>query len=183
MPKRVKTTVQRTVEIRSTAKLVARAGVRVVLTPKLRVRDVAAAMAFYAQAFGALEVERFTAPDGSIPHLTARIGSARFALAEASTDKTSPSPLDLGGTAVSFDLIVPNVDAMTARALQLGAKVQYPVQDYAYGLRQGRIADPFGHIWSIATPLVARRRLTTPAKQSRARRTSSRRRTDGPKSK
>jgi len=37
------------------------------------------------------------------------------------------------------------------RAEAAGAKVLMPVADQFYGDRAGRIADPFGHVWAVAT--------------------------------
>jgi PhnB protein len=48
---------------------------------------------------------------------------------------------------------VPDPDAVVARAVAGGASGVAPVADQAFGLRQGRIADPFGHHWLIGRPL------------------------------
>jgi PhnB protein len=42
---------------------------------------------------------------------------------------------------------------MVERAAANGADVVAPVMDQEFGLRQGRIADPFGHHWLIGRPL------------------------------
>jgi PhnB protein len=34
-------------------------------------------------------------------------------------------------------------------AIAAGATILSPAQDYDYGYRQGKIKDPFGHIWMI----------------------------------
>lgn len=123
------------------------------VTPKLRVRNADVAIKFYTDVFGAKLEERCAAPDGTVVHAALKFGDTMFTLAEESTDSSSPGPLKLGGSPVSFDLMVPNVDDVVARAVAQGSKIQFPVKDQFYGLRQGRIADPFGHIWSVATPL------------------------------
>jgi PhnB protein len=43
------------------------------------------------------------------------------------------------------------VDAVIARAVELGATLQRPPLDQFYGDRDGYIVDPFGHGWTIAT--------------------------------
>ena len=48
-------------------------------------------------------------------------------------------------------LYVEDVDAVAKRAVAAGAKLAIPVQDQFYGDRSGRLVDPFGHIWIIAT--------------------------------
>jgi PhnB protein len=50
-------------------------------------------------------------------------------------------------------LIVDDADAFAARAIAAGAKVIMPVSDMFWGDRYGVIEDPFGHRWSIATPI------------------------------
>jgi len=35
--------------------------------------------------------------------------------------------------------------------VQAGAKVIMPMTDMFFGSREGRIADPFGNVWTIAT--------------------------------
>jgi PhnB protein len=123
------------------------------LTPHLRVRNAANAIKFYQEAFGAIEVDRYTAPDGVIAHAQLKIGDAAFSLAEESPVDGSPGPQTLSGSSVSIDLIVPDADSVAKQAVELGARIQYPIQDQFYGLRQGRIIDPFGHLWSIGSPL------------------------------
>ena len=57
----------------------------------------------------------------------------------------------LGGSAVSILVYVEDVDAVVAKAVAAGSKVLSPVTDQFYGDRSGKIADPFGHVWMIAT--------------------------------
>src|SRR5258705_508956 len=60
-------------------------------------------------------------------------------------------PDTLGGTSISVALYVEDVDAVFARAVAAGATVLDPVQDYFYGDRGGKLKDPFGHRWMVAT--------------------------------
>ena len=48
-------------------------------------------------------------------------------------------------------IYVEDVDAVIARAAELGATVQRPAQDQFYGDRDGYIIDPFGHGWAVAS--------------------------------
>jgi PhnB protein len=64
------------------------------------------------------------------------------------------SPTTLGGTSVRMSLIVADPDAAADRAVAAGAKIVFPVADHAYGMRQGRIADPEGHHWLIGKRLL-----------------------------
>src|SRR3546814_15625304 len=65
------------------------------------------------------------------------------------------SPKKLGGTPVVIHLTVPDVDAFVDKAVTAGAELKMPPQDMFWGDRYGLVEDPFGHLWSIATPLRA----------------------------
>jgi PhnB protein len=122
------------------------------ITPVLTVRNAAEAITFYEQALGAVEVHRVSYPNGSIVAELA-IEGARFRVADESPQANNFSPDTLKGTTVRLNLLVPDPDAMVERAAANGADVVAPVMDQEFGLRQGRIADPFGHHWLIGRPL------------------------------
>ena len=61
------------------------------------------------------------------------------------------APESLGGTPVSLHLYVEDADATVQRALDAGATVIQPLMDAFWGDRYGRIKDPFGHEWGVAT--------------------------------
>ena len=122
------------------------------ITPYLIISGAAAAIDFYKQAFGATEVLRMPDPSGQkIGHAELKIGDASFMLADEYPDMGHRSPATLGGTPVSMLVYVENVDQVVAQALAAGAKELRPVADQFYGDRVGMVADPFGHVWSIAT--------------------------------
>jgi uncharacterized glyoxalase superfamily protein PhnB len=52
---------------------------------------------------------------------------------------------------VIVQLYVEDVDGLATQAVAAGATVIYPIADQFYGDRAGRLADPFGHIWIVAT--------------------------------
>jgi PhnB protein len=114
------------------------------LYPFLAVRDTDAAAAFYGEAFGAVEVESF----GPVKLLA--IGGRRLGLAPEAPELGTPSPETAGATTVRLSLHVDDPDAAWARALAAGATELFPLEDQPYGLRQGRVVDPFGHHWLIA---------------------------------
>jgi PhnB protein len=121
--------------------------------PFLAVKDVDAAVAFYAQAFGATEErERVVAPDGPQVALLL-IGGQRLGVATEAPDLGTPSPETVGGTTVRISLHVDDADVAQARAVAAGASEVFAVADQPYGLRQGRVVDPFGHHWLISHPL------------------------------
>jgi uncharacterized glyoxalase superfamily protein PhnB len=45
------------------------------------------------------------------------------------------------------------VDATATRMIDAGAEVVFAVDDRDYGYRDGRLRDPFGHLWLLSQPL------------------------------
>jgi len=124
------------------------------VTPYLQVTDSAAAIAWYSRVFAAAEVRaRLVAPDGRCMNAEIEIEGTRLMLADDSPDVGSTSPERSGATSVVLDLHVADVDAVFARALEAGAEEVHPLADQFYGDRAGRVRDPFGHHWIIATHL------------------------------
>lgn len=123
------------------------------LYPFLSVRDVGAAVDFYREAFGAVEVaERLEAPDGTaVAQL--EIDGRPLGVASERLDLGNPSPETAGGTTVRVSIHVGDPDAAQARAVAAGAREVFPVADQPYGMRQGRVIDPHGHHWLIGRPL------------------------------
>ena len=124
------------------------------LTPMLTVKDAAAAIDFYREAFGAVEESRVTAPNGNVV-AELSIGGSRFFVVDENPDAFNLSPSSLGGTSVRLNVIVDDPDAVAVQAIAVGATEVFPVGDQPYGFRQGRVADPDGHHWLIGTPLAA----------------------------
>ena len=122
------------------------------ITPYLMLRDPAAAMEFYKKAFGAIELVRMLMPDGkSIMHAAMKIGDSIFFMATEGPGMPMASPETAGTTTVALHLYVPDVDASFAKAVAAGATVAMPPMDMFWGDRFGKVTDPFGHHWSIAT--------------------------------
>lgn len=121
-------------------------------TPMLTVRGAAQAVEFYARAFGAEELSRTTTPTGGIV-AELSIDGARVGVVDEAPAAHNLSPETLGGTSVRISLIVDDPDATAKRAIDAGATELFPVADQPYGLRQGRVVDPFGHHWLIGRPL------------------------------
>ena len=121
------------------------------LMPSLAVDDAAAAIDFYKQALGATERMRMPAPDGKIGHAELEIAGLVLMLSDQFPQSTTKPPKELGGTSVGIFLYVEDVDAFVQRAVDAGATLTMPVDDMFWGDRYGRIRDPFGHEWEIAT--------------------------------
>jgi PhnB protein len=121
------------------------------VTPYLCCQDAAAAIDFYKRAFGATEVMRVAGPGGKIGHAEIRIGGAPIMLADECPDMSFRSPQALGGSPVILHFYVEDVDALFNQAVSAGAKTLNAVEDKFYGDRAGKLEDPFGHVWYIAT--------------------------------
>ena len=121
--------------------------------PHLVCRDAAAAIDFYVAAFGAEEQIRLPGPDDKIVHACVTINGAPVFLVDEFEDMGAISPTALGGSPVTLHLNVPDVDAAVERAVAAGATVTMPVAEQFWGDRYGVVQDPFGHNWSIATPM------------------------------
>ena len=112
------------------------------VTPRLVVSDGAAAIAFYARAFGAGQIgERFTGPGGELIHAEIRIGDSVVMITEDAVDGPVSSPERLGGKVTCvLSLYWADVDAAWERAVAAGAEVIYSLEDQFYGERGGRLA-------------------------------------------
>ncbi|MBX3086588.1 MAG: VOC family protein [Anaerolineae bacterium] len=123
------------------------------LIVRLCVKNADEAIKFYQQAFGAEEAVRLVAPNGRIVHAQVNIGDAAIEIVEEDRNNHHVSPQTLGESTVVIKLYVSDVDTLFKRALAAGAKEQWPVDNHFFGDRSGRLIDPFGHMWSIATRL------------------------------
>ncbi len=120
-------------------------------TPYLTVSDGARAIEFYKRAFGAQEIVRMEGPPGKIGHAEIKIGDSIIMLSDEMPGSTDRSPQSLGGTTVNIFLYVKDVDSAFNQAVAAGAKADAPVTDMFWGDRFGKLTDPFGHSWSLAT--------------------------------
>lgn len=120
------------------------------MSPYLTVKDANTAIEFYKSAFGATEIFRLTdTKTGISGHAEIMINGSHFMLADENPAWGNKSPMNLGGTAVSFSLMVENADAAAERASAAGATVEMPPTDMFYGFRSAGISDPFGHKWML----------------------------------
>jgi len=121
------------------------------VTPHLICAGAANAIEFYKQAFGAVEGGRLPGPDGRLMHAMIRIGGSAVMLVDEMPEWGALGPKALKGSSVTIHLYVDDVDAVVARAVKAGAKVTMPVAEQFWGDRYGKLEDPFGHHWSVAT--------------------------------
>ncbi|MEZ6124339.1 MAG: VOC family protein [Planctomycetaceae bacterium] len=120
------------------------------VTAYLVIRGAAAAIDFYRKVFGAEELLRLAAPDGSIGHAELQIAGGRVMLADEVTDLKICSPTTIGDTGTGLLIYVADADAVYQAAIDAGATAFKPICDQFYGERSGTIDDPFGHRWTIS---------------------------------
>lgn len=130
---------------------------------------------FYRRAFGAELLYASEIPGGRIVHAHLRVGDSVIMVTEerlqeegeaASSERAQVkllSPKTLGGTTTMLEMYVDDVDQAFPRALEAGAHIVLEPQDMFYGDRYGILADPFGHLWAVATV----RETLTPEEVSR----------------
>ena len=120
------------------------------ITPAITCKNAAKAIDFYKEAFGATEINRMPGPGGIIMHAELRIGdSVIFVSDEIPGMSTAPTPGTIPSTYLF--LYTPDVDTVFNRAVANGAQVGMPLTDMFWGDRYGKLTDPFGHSWGIAT--------------------------------
>jgi PhnB protein len=113
------------------------------VTPNIVVDNAEDAIAFLKRALGATEQYRLTLSSGKITHCELKIGDSIVNLGESMEGWPAHG--------LVAQIFVENSDALFAQAVAAGASVIMPMTDMFFGIREGRIADPFGNIWTIAT--------------------------------
>jgi PhnB protein len=113
------------------------------ITPNIVVEDAEKAVMFLKRAFGATESFRLTMSDGKISHCELKLGDSIFNLGSSMEGWPAHG--------LVAQIYVADSDALFERAVGAGARVLMPMTDMFFGSREGRVADPFGNVWTIAT--------------------------------
>ncbi|CAN5343086.1 VOC family protein [soil metagenome] len=121
------------------------------ITPHLVCKNAAEAIEFYKKAFGAIEIARQVTTDGKILHAAIQIGDSPVMIVDEFPDWSCLSPQSLNGSPVTLHLYVEDVDGVMKRAVDAGAEITMPLEEMFWGDRYGKLLDPYGHCWSVAT--------------------------------
>lgn len=113
------------------------------VTPNIIVDDAEAAIMFLKRAFGATESYRLTMSNGKIAHCELSLGDSAVNVGDSMDGWPAHG--------LVAQIYVENSDALFDRAVAAGARVIMPMTDMFFGSREGRVADPFGSVWTIAT--------------------------------
>ena len=123
--------------------------------PCLRYRDAPAAIDWLCRVLG---FERhLVVPDdtGGITHAQLVLGGGMIMLGSARGNEYGllmKQPDEVGGAQTqSSYLVVPDPDAVHARAVAAGATIAIPIKDEDYGGRGFSCHDLEGHLWSIGS--------------------------------
>jgi PhnB protein len=122
------------------------------LTPSLTIKGADKAIEWYTRVLGGKLRSRMPTPDGKgVWHAELRIGDSVLMLNDPmpGPDGTVP-PIEDSAT-TSIHVYLENVDGVFQRAVATGAQPRMPPMDMFWGDRYAQIADPFGHVWTLAT--------------------------------
>lgn len=120
------------------------------ITPKLIVEGADAAIRFYGEVFGAVVQQRHEVRGRVVFASLGLPCGAVFELKDA--DEFDRDPVRLGGRGLLLSVVSADPDHLAQRMADAGAEIVFAVADQPYGVRQGRVRDPFGHEWIIGTP-------------------------------
>lgn len=124
------------------------------VTPHLVIpsRGGQAALEFYQRAFGAEVLDRKPGEDGErLMHAHLKINGASVMLHDEFPEYGHPADIEPQG--VTLHLQVDDADEWWNRAVIAGGVPVHPLADQFWGDRYGQLKDPFGHSWSIGSPI------------------------------
>jgi uncharacterized glyoxalase superfamily protein PhnB len=135
--------------------------------PALRYRDAPAAIEWFCKVLGFTRHAVYEGAGGVINHAELALGGGMIMLGsikESEQGKKNEqgkddehgrrfkAPGELGGVETgSAYIVVPDADAVYARAQAAGAIIVRPLQQMEYGSREFTVSDPEGHSWSVGT--------------------------------
>jgi uncharacterized glyoxalase superfamily protein PhnB len=122
--------------------------------PTLRYRNAPAAIDWLCNVLGFEKHAVYPGPDGSIGHAELTHGAGMIMLGSVKEDEYGrgfKSPGELGVETRSTYIVVPDADAVYARAKAAGGVFAREIQNTDYGSREFTVKDPEGHSWSVGT--------------------------------
>lgn len=114
--------------------------------------DCRKAMEYYQLVFGAeAECHAQLCPDGeTVMSAKLNVGNSSIMLCSFD-DPDQPRQGVAKGSSSDFWLYVDDCAHVLERAVDNGAKILIPLKELFFGDMMGKIRDPFGHTWSIAS--------------------------------
>jgi uncharacterized glyoxalase superfamily protein PhnB len=125
------------------------------IMPALRYRNAPAAIDWLCQVLGFARHAVYPGPDNTIGHAELTLGGGMIMLGSHKDDEYGrgfKSPGELGGMETrSVYVVVPDADAVYARAKEAGGVIVRDIEEMPYGSREFTVKDPEGHSWSVGT--------------------------------
>jgi uncharacterized glyoxalase superfamily protein PhnB len=125
------------------------------IMPALRYRNAPAAIDWLCQVLGFEKKAVYPGPNGTIGHAELTLGGGMIMLGSQKDDaygRLFKSPGEVGDVETrSAYVVVPDADAVYARAQAAGATIMRPIENMEYGSREFSVRDPEGHSWSVGT--------------------------------
>ncbi|MEP6684107.1 MAG: VOC family protein [Parafilimonas sp.] len=121
------------------------------IQPWLSVKNAAAAVSFYQNAFNAIETYRLETPEGLVIKFS--VNGAEFWISGSNDDKIN-NDKELQAENIRMILIVDDPEEVFRKSIDAGAAEIFPVGE-EHGWKLGRIVDPFGLHWEIGHPVDA----------------------------
>lgn len=124
------------------------------IQPQLYASDGRAAVDFYVNAFGAMQLHRVNGTDAHPPVVAQlAVGDACFWVSDESHERDRFSPTSAGRSTARFILISDNPAAFAVRAVQHGATLLHELSQ-GHGWEIVALRDPFGYEWEVGRPVV-----------------------------
>jgi len=124
------------------------------ITAALCVTDMKAAADFYQKAFGFQKRSTMKGPDGKLMHAELTFRGTSLMLGPEMPEMGARGAKNVGASPTTLYLLVEDVDKVVAKAVKLGAKPLGPVSNMFWGDRCGRLVDPEGYTWYVATHIA-----------------------------
>jgi uncharacterized glyoxalase superfamily protein PhnB len=125
-----------------------------VVIPCLRYRNAPAAIDWLCETFGFERQLVVPGGDGTIAHAQLRLGGGMLMLGSAVESEYGQhvkQPEEAGACTQGIYVVVPDPDAIYARARSAGATIAIDIKDEDYGGRGFTCRDPEGHLWSFGS--------------------------------
>ena len=128
---------------------------RASVIPTLRYQDAPAAIDWLCDVLGFARHAVYPGDNGTIAHAQLVLGGGMIMLGSATDTpfgKLVRQPAEIGGFGTQgLYVVVPDADAVYARAKASGAVIEMDIVDQDYGGRGFTCRDPEGHLWSVGT--------------------------------
>ena len=125
------------------------------VVPGMSYRDAPAAIEWLCRVFGFEKHAVYAGPNNTIGHAELTLGSGMVMLGSVQDNdfrRFTKQPNEIGGAETrSISLVVPDADAIYARAKEAGAEILFDTEDKPFGGRGFTCRDPEGRIWHVGT--------------------------------